>query len=1172
MTLRKNGVAKGQVALLPGTMADLLDLATRKLTLSSQATRIFNVQGDEIDFELIGNDDVLYVSCGEEFCVPSTPVAAATTRTEPAIETQSSEDRSEQVIRSAAKAASQPLPAWPVPEDMFSVSLLSMMNVQATEALESSPSSLELKGDYLRSTAKYSLDLARATYDEANMHDGHVWELITTNPEFNLKVIGRLNEGNDIDLGIRGSVAQGFEGQLDVTNWLRTNFNSLSLDAKASLGDDLLLEYCNGPRPQVYCGFLNAWLAVREEVHRWLDKKRQQLPESRMIVHCCGHSLGGALSTLCALDVVKRGYLARLVTWASPRVGDARFAHMLQSAVRTKKLQMARFVNSLDAVTHLPPEGFGFKHVCEETRLDAWTRAVMNGPVAAHSLTAYATNLANCFRNQVLVVAAVENVEAMFQFASMEVVPLLMAAWSGKPPGSVFNWLTANKSINAEIEKVGESSRLVHREVIQLKHQLGALHGLIDEATSQLKQLMVQRWENDKVDAVRATLMAVKTACREGASLDSSHPALSSLRIASYELLLYLEESVKGFLTSPREESATNSLARQVDVLCIGFLAELQVIHKSGDAKRYQDRRSEIDEHLTACWRTLYELKGEGIFDLHTACVSVIFAEQILSDPGKSPPPKKRFPKYVLVIGECGDGKSTLVNHMRDPIRSQEAQAGLRVSGITKDIVEYPGMPIEEQDFTFLDTPGIGDKDVTPAQLMAMLENRLSPPVLDKFKPPPIHCILVTTKTTNRRVSLGAQVVEMLVNKGFVGPTKWQNVIFVGTMSDEADEETLQFFRTDVVPHFFRKAFEGDATLSAVVCKHDYSELKAALLEVPDTVLLYERPPIDVLSEALAHLLGYEASEVSSKLLEAREEVARLQADYEEMLLASALDNTEFQEARQRLNARIDSLSSEKAFLIGQLGAAAGASSGGMVGAGAGFFFGPAAGGVGAALGVGMGFAAAVWAHKANVKRVAANLKGIAGASLPPLDPFKATLDAGSKFLKTTLRSVLDRDPSFQEYTWKTRHDDQITSVNDVQNVRKHLEREIRYQTGISDAEITRLVDTISADWIRQIQKLENNDTVVRTNRAPNLPITSCEFDKRTKAVTLCSVTNLQFDGKKQGNGEVKTAATSVTVTECCRVILGFVKSIECEMAVTIKYWKFASIKEFQEKAKAAMT
>jgi len=50
--------------------------------------------------------------------------------------------------------------------------------------------------------------------------------------------------------------------------------------------------------------------------------------------------------------------------------------------------------------------------------------------------------------------------------------------------------------------------------------------------------------------------------------------------------------------------------------------------------------------------------------------------------------------KLCLVVGECGDGKSTLINALRDPDRSGEASAGLKSRGVTKEITAYVGMPI----------------------------------------------------------------------------------------------------------------------------------------------------------------------------------------------------------------------------------------------------------------------------------------------------------------------------------------------------------------------------------------------------------------------------------------------------------------------------------------------
>ena len=82
-------------------------------------------------------------------------------------------------------------------------------------------------------------------------------------------------------------------------------------------------------------------------------------------------------------------------------------------------------------------------------------------------------------------------------------------------------------------------------------------------------------------------------------------------------------------------------------------------------------------------------------------------------------------PGTVLIVGECGDGKSSLLNKIRDPNRSGQAASGLRSRGVTKEIKAYVGMPIAGREIDYFDTPGDGDMDVTPMDLLALIEQEL---------------------------------------------------------------------------------------------------------------------------------------------------------------------------------------------------------------------------------------------------------------------------------------------------------------------------------------------------------------------------------------------------------------------------------------------------------------
>ena len=236
-------------------------------------------------------------------------------------------------------------------------------------------------------------------------------------------------------------------------------------------------------------------------------------------------------------------------------------------------------------------------------------------------------------------------------------------------------------------------------------------------------------------------------------------------------------------------------------------------------------------------------------------------------ETAEHPPPSACV---LLIIGECGDGKSTLVNALRDPARSEEAKWGKATRGVTKTISVFDGKPIKGRAIQIMDTPGIGDQDVTPLSLVAMIEAKLSD------HPIPISGVIVTTPATEVRFKLGAQVVQTLVEHGFVGEHKWDSVILVGTKSDRADEEEKAFFRGNVVKDFFGKAPPGTSPKFALTTKQDVSQLVTQIGSLPGFPIEYVQPGASF-AQILAAKLGIPEEAFSTAFDQFRDQLARQQ-------------------------------------------------------------------------------------------------------------------------------------------------------------------------------------------------------------------------------------------------------------------------------------------------------
>ncbi|OBH73197.1 hypothetical protein A5682_05480 [Mycobacterium mantenii] len=111
-----------------------------------------------------------------------------------------------------------------------------------------------------------------------------------------------------------------------------------------------------------------------------------KLPQPVTSVTICGHSLGGALATLLALDVAANTVFTApaVYTYGSPRTGDSLFASTYDQVVKNSY----RVTNRLDVVTALPPTFVGYEHVLTPDELNP-VRLVKCTLICEHSLATY---------------------------------------------------------------------------------------------------------------------------------------------------------------------------------------------------------------------------------------------------------------------------------------------------------------------------------------------------------------------------------------------------------------------------------------------------------------------------------------------------------------------------------------------------------------------------------------------------------------------------------------------------------------------------------------------------------------------------------------------------------------------------------------------------------------
>ena len=159
---------------------------------------------------------------------------------------------------------------------------------------------------------------------------------------------------------------QGFVAIKDKTIYIVWRGSSSKKDFQNDASIDKVPFVQDGEK--VHIGFKSSWDAVKDETYKSFEKALSTLGGEGEVdnIVVCGHSLGAAVSTLCAYEIYSIYKSNKIIccTIGSPRVGNKVFKQNFDKT----SIESLRIVNNLDVVTRAP--NIGYYHVNTELRID----------------------------------------------------------------------------------------------------------------------------------------------------------------------------------------------------------------------------------------------------------------------------------------------------------------------------------------------------------------------------------------------------------------------------------------------------------------------------------------------------------------------------------------------------------------------------------------------------------------------------------------------------------------------------------------------------------------------------------------------------------------------------------------------------------------------------------
>lgn len=137
-----------------------------------------------------------------------------------------------------------------------------------------------------------------------------------------------------------------FRGTMEPQEWMQNfTYRQTSFQNSNKIKQQHALFLNNSENsPNIHSGFLDVYNNFRNDL---IDKLGQLKPTQ---VFIGGHSLGGAIATICGLDLKILGYNTIVYNFASPRVGDDKFCDLINKS----NLPLYRIVNTSDIAPTFP--------------------------------------------------------------------------------------------------------------------------------------------------------------------------------------------------------------------------------------------------------------------------------------------------------------------------------------------------------------------------------------------------------------------------------------------------------------------------------------------------------------------------------------------------------------------------------------------------------------------------------------------------------------------------------------------------------------------------------------------------------------------------------------------------------------------------------------------------